>query len=197
MKFAIAFAVALASLAALNSAQDTVSNVDCKEAKITIGLDPGLTNTAKDIEGKLRGSSSSCTFDGKPNADPNKRNQVKITVKGNGSGSCGGSGTTSGDTKATGIPDFSGTATVEAWELGDKTGKKLFTVTGPVKGKITSDGITLKGKIEEGKGEGKIIRISGGGTSAAEKKKEAKECKSADGYAYIEGTLDLISITDN
>ncbi|KAI8866314.1 hypothetical protein GQ42DRAFT_181404 [Ramicandelaber brevisporus] len=197
MKFAIAFVAALASLATLNNAQETVGDVTCTSATFQLSLDPGLTQTAQDTDVEFIGMSSSCTLSGSSSDSATAKYGTTVTIDGKSSGSCG-SGSASGDAKSTGFSSFSGTANIEVQELVDgiPKGEPLIIFNGPVNGKLTTGGIELESKIEEGKGKGKIIRIRSKGTSEDEKKKEEKDCKSTDGYDWIEGNLDTISITD-
>ncbi|KAI8871021.1 hypothetical protein GQ42DRAFT_154838 [Ramicandelaber brevisporus] len=200
MKFAIAFVAALASLVTLSSAQGTVSDLTCKGGRFRIKFNPSLINTAQDVDVTFE-LPSRCVI----NPDSETRTIVKVQVTGKSSGSCD-SGSASTAAKATGFPSFSGDAIVEALEVSTDidpetgketiTEKKLFTNKGKVNGKITTGGIELEGKVEEGEGKGKIIRIQSKGTADGEKKKESEKCTSKGGYKWIGGSVDLISVTD-
>ncbi|KAI8872697.1 hypothetical protein GQ42DRAFT_172152 [Ramicandelaber brevisporus] len=198
MKFAIAFVAALASLATLNSAQDTVDDVACMRASLQLSLKPGLTNKAQNIDVGFKGVSYSCTL-GKALADPSWLDSMAdVRITGKSSGSCR-SDSAAGDAKSTGFPSFSGTAVIEVRTIegGVISDTILITFSGLVNGKITTGGIELEGKITKGEGKGKIIRIRGKGTSEDERKKESAKCNSWSGYYRIYGDLDTISITDN
>ncbi|KAI8872696.1 hypothetical protein GQ42DRAFT_153395 [Ramicandelaber brevisporus] len=174
MKFAIAFVAALASLATLNNAQDTVGDVTCTDARFTLYLHSGLTNTAQNINVEFAGTSSSCTVSGSSSDSAKVKYEMKVVV-----------------------PAVVVRPQVMQSQLGSHRLVVPLLLSGLVNGKITTGGIELEGKITKGEGKGKIIRIRGKGTSEDERKKESAKCNSWSGYYRIYGDLDTISITDN